>query len=220
MDWTQGIDAYCERLGPGLLAEPLNALTNLAFLLAAAVLARRLRGTGDRLGWALTGILAVIGLGSGLFHTLANAWAALADVLPIAAFVLVYLYAANRAFLGLGRLSSLALTLCFLPCAALAGWLFSLLPFLGSSAGYAPIPPLILGYAYVLRRRAPDTAQGLALGAGLLVLSLAARTLDAPSCAWFPVGTHFLWHLLNAAMLGWMIEVYRRHVLAGDGAGR
>jgi hypothetical protein len=25
------IDAYCERLGPGLWAEPLNALTNLAF---------------------------------------------------------------------------------------------------------------------------------------------------------------------------------------------
>jgi hypothetical protein len=25
------IDLYCERLGPGILAEPINALTNLAF---------------------------------------------------------------------------------------------------------------------------------------------------------------------------------------------
>jgi len=29
------MDAYCERLGPGLFAEPLNALTNVSFLLAA-----------------------------------------------------------------------------------------------------------------------------------------------------------------------------------------
>jgi hypothetical protein len=29
------IDAYCERIGPGLLAEPLNALPNASFLIAA-----------------------------------------------------------------------------------------------------------------------------------------------------------------------------------------
>jgi len=38
------IDLYCERLGPGLWAELLNALTNLGFLVAALAswqLARR-----------------------------------------------------------------------------------------------------------------------------------------------------------------------------------
>ena len=29
------MDAYCERVGPGLLAEPLNAVSNISFLLAA-----------------------------------------------------------------------------------------------------------------------------------------------------------------------------------------
>ena len=29
------IDLYCERLGPGPLAEPINAITNLTFLVAA-----------------------------------------------------------------------------------------------------------------------------------------------------------------------------------------
>ena len=29
------IDLYCERFGPGIWAEPINALTNLAFLVAA-----------------------------------------------------------------------------------------------------------------------------------------------------------------------------------------
>ena len=41
------IDIYCERVGPGLWAEPVNALTNLSFLAAAAfvlALLPRLRG--------------------------------------------------------------------------------------------------------------------------------------------------------------------------------
>jgi hypothetical protein len=29
------MDAYCERTAPGLLAEPLNAITNTSFLIAA-----------------------------------------------------------------------------------------------------------------------------------------------------------------------------------------
>ena len=34
------LDLYCERLSPGLLAEPLNALSNLAFLYAALTIWR------------------------------------------------------------------------------------------------------------------------------------------------------------------------------------
>jgi hypothetical protein len=64
-----------------------------------------------------------------------------------------------------------------------------------------------------LRRRA-DTGRGLIFGAALLTLSLTARSLDMALCDSIPVGTHFLWHLLNALMLGWMIEVWRRHRLA------
>ncbi len=86
-----------------------------------------------------------------------------------------------------------------------------MLPGLGSSAGYMPVPVLILGYAWLLRHRAPGTARGLAIGAGLLLLSLTFRTLDGPLCGVLPLGTHFLWHVLNGVMLGWMILVYVRH---------
>ena len=34
------IDIYCERIEPGLWAEPLNAITNLAFIIAAFLLIR------------------------------------------------------------------------------------------------------------------------------------------------------------------------------------
>ncbi|SDT92452.1 hypothetical protein SAMN05428979_0445 [Stappia sp. ES.058] len=34
MDWTASVDAYCERVGTAFWAEPVNALTNAAFLVA------------------------------------------------------------------------------------------------------------------------------------------------------------------------------------------
>ena len=36
MDWFAPIDIYCERTAPGFWDEPFNALTNAAFLIAAA----------------------------------------------------------------------------------------------------------------------------------------------------------------------------------------
>ena len=44
------VDLYCERLGPGLLAEPLNAITNLAFFIAAWLLWRQSRIAGSLTG--------------------------------------------------------------------------------------------------------------------------------------------------------------------------
>ena len=79
-----------------------------------------------------------------------------------------------------------------MPYAALTVPLFQMVPGLGSSAGYAPVPLLIAVYAVLLRRRLPEVARGLAIGAGILVVSLTFRTLDQP-----------------------LIEVYRRHMLAG-----
>jgi hypothetical protein len=208
MDLGRAIDGYCERIGPGLWDEPVNAVTNLAFILAAAVMWRR---SGDvPLARLLCVLLALIGAASGAFHTHAVVWTAAADSLSILVFVLVYLYAANRAFLGLGRAAALGGTTLFLPYAAATVPVFQLMPGLGGSAAYAPVPLLIALYALFLARRAPETAKGLAAGAAILVLSLIFRTLDAPLCEAVSVGTHFLWHILNAAMLGWMIEVYLR----------
>ncbi|MCR8726709.1 ceramidase [Frigidibacter sp. ROC022] len=218
MDWTTEVDDYCERLGPGLWAEPLNLLTNAAFLLAALVMARRCRGMPT--GQALAAVLALIGLGSGLFHSVATRWAAVADVAPILGFILLYVFAASRDFLGLRPAFALVAAALFLPYAAATLPLFRLIPGIGSSAAYAPVPALILAYALALVRRAPRTAVRLGLGAAMLIVSITFRSLDAPLCPHWPTGTHFLWHLLNGLMLGWMIETWRRHMLEAGPAGR
>lgn len=218
MGWLAAVDGYCERLGPGYWAEPVNALTNLAFLIAAALMWRRVAGLP--LARAMVCVLAIIGLGSFLFHTYANRLTSVMDVAPIAVFILLYVFAASRDFLGLKPWQAGLSAVAFLPYAAVTVPLWAMVPGLGSSAGYAPVPVLIAAYAWLLRRSAPETASGLAIGAGLLVVSLTFRTLDGPLCDANPLGLHFVWHLLNGAMLAWMIAVYRRHVLAKAKAGR
>jgi len=210
MNWMQQIDAYCERTDATFWSEPTNALTNAAFLIAALLMWRRT--VGMPLARAMAAVLGAIGVGSFLFHSVATRWAGMADVLPILTFILLYLFAAHCRYWGFGPWWALGATALFLPYAALTGWLFGLIPGLGSSAGYAPVALLILLEAWGLRRRLPKVARGLAIGGALLILSLGFRTLDMPLCPRVPLGTHFMWHILNAILLAWMIEVYRRHI--------
>ena len=205
------IDGYCERIGPDYWAEPVNAVTNLAFIIAALVMWQRCRGVA--MGRWLAGVLFAIGVGSYLFHTHGQVWSAIADVVPIGVFILLYIFAVNRDVLRLPWLWALGGMLLFLPYAALTIPLWQNVPVFGVSAGYMPVPVLILLYALYLRRGEPQLARGFVLGAALLLLSLVARGLDMEVCDAWPLGTHFLWHLINGVMLGWMIEVYRRHML-------
>ncbi len=208
MDWFRAIDGYCERTDPGFWSEPLNALSNLAFIVAAAISWRLAAREGDTGGKVMAAILAAIGVGSFLFHTEAQVWAVIADVVPIQIFILVYLALATVRFFGVPWWGGVAAAAAFVPASAvLARGIGAVFGPLNGSVGYLPVPILIAAYAVLLRRRAPAAARGLAIGAGLLAVSLVFRTVDQAVCGAFPIGTHFLWHLLNGVLLGWMIRV-------------
>ena len=142
MDWHSHIDAYCERIDPGFWSEPINALTNLAFLAAALWVWPRTNGLP--LARALAAILFAIGIGSFLFHTFATPWAALMDVVPIGAFILLYLFAVHRDVIGLGLWPALGATALFIPFAAITVPLLGVLPFFGISAFYWTVPILLV----------------------------------------------------------------------------
>lgn len=211
MEWTRTIDAYCERIDPGYWSEPVNALTNLAFLIVAAIMWRRTGGLPS--GRVLSAILFVIGIGSWLFHTHATAWASAADTVPILAFVLAYIFLANRDFWGWAGWVAALGALAYVPYTMALTPVFNALPFFTISSFYWPLPLLIFAYAALLRTRHQATARNLAIGAAILCVSLTARSLDQPLCTAVPLGTHWIWHCLNALMLGWMIETWRRHVV-------
>ena len=218
MDWFEAVDGYCERIDATFWSEPVNAITNAAFLIAAFWVWRR--PDLPIMGRVLAIILALIGIGSFLFHTFAQPWAGVADVVPILIYILVYIYVATRDYFGATRVVSWAAVIGFFPFAALVGWLLGDFEALGSTRGYVPVPIVILLYAYMLRHKRPTVSRGLVIGVGILVVSMSARWADEPLCHTHPHGTHFAWHVLNAIMLAWMIEVYRRHMLAGEGPKR
>ncbi len=202
------IIAYCERTDFTYWSEPVNAVTNAAFLIAAALVWRQTSGLP--LARAMASVLAAIGLGSFLWHTHATRWAGLADVLPILGFILLYLYAATRDFLKTDTRIAFAAVLLFIPYATAFSWgAGRFLPGLGANAAYFSVACLIAAYGFWLR--STQTGRGLLIGALILVISLGFRMGDDAVCAVFPLGTHFMWHILNAIMLGWMIHVYTRH---------
>ena len=97
MDLSKSVDIYCERLDTGLWAEPINAATNAAFILAGIIMWLRCKNSAE--GRILAFLLFLIGCGSFLFHTFAQTWAAILDVTPILIFILTYIYVANRSYL-------------------------------------------------------------------------------------------------------------------------
>lgn len=223
MDLTSQVDNYCERVDFAFWSEPLNAATNASFLIAALICWGMLGGKRDWPARVLTINLAVIGIGSFLFHTYATRWALLADVIPIQVFILIYLHFAATRFLGLPVWAGLGAVALYFPYAWGTGTLIAATfgP-LNGSVGYIPVAILIALMALAVLPRDRTTAAGLGIGAGLLAVSLFFRTIDDSVCAVLPIGTHFLWHTLNGIMLGWMIVVLHRHQppLAPIGAGR
>lgn len=70
-------------------------------------------------------ILALIGIGSFLFHTFAQTWAGLADVLPILMSKLFYIYVATRDYFQVASWGAWLSVIGFFPFAAVIGWLIS-----------------------------------------------------------------------------------------------
>ena len=218
MDLSKPIDIYCERLDIGIWAEPINAVTNVAFILAAIIMWLRCKNLVE--GKILSFLLLSIGCGSFLFHTYAQIWAALLDVTAILIFILTYIFVANRRFLVWSKMVSLIGVIMFFPYQLFLVSILSNIQFFGSSVQYIPVAILIFVYSGLLRKSESNLSRGLFIGATILCLSIVFRIIDEPLCSIFSVGTHFVWHILNAIMLSLMIEILRRHMLAGYSVGR
>jgi hypothetical protein len=142
LGWDIPVDIYCERIDATFWSEPLNALTNAAFIIAACAAALRYRAAGvrDRFLQTLIGIVALIGIGSFAFHTLATRGAVLLDVIPITIFIYAYLALALSRFIGLGFVATAVLFAAFF---AFSYGLSALVPrpWLNGSIDYLPPPP-------------------------------------------------------------------------------
>ena len=236
MDPNAKIFAYCERgLDPSFWAEPVNALTNLGFILMAAIAWRELAaqpaGEAKAFRYFLIGNVVAIGAGSFLFHTYAAVWTSLADVVPIAVFMLAYLAFALRRFAGLHPVLIPPALAGFAYCVeramhlqcwkgeigfSLAVPAFQNTSCLNGSVAYMPALTLMLLIGGMLAaRRHPATPYVLA-AAMVFMVSVTFRTVDRLWChdvmlASKAIGTHFLWHILNSIALFMLLLAAVRH---------
>ncbi len=224
-DWCAPIDAYCERTDATFWSEPVNAWSNAAFLIAALIAYRLWRKAGgrDRPALALIAVIASVGVGSFLFHTLANRWSLTADVLPITVFIYGYFVLAMTRYFRLGLVAAIAVTVGFALFNAgfVRGWKvlfgYSGVDWTNGSVGYFPAALAMLAVGALLfwrasRRNGRDAAsaeragQALLLAAAVFSVSLVFRSIDLAVCSWSVVGTHFLWHILNAVVLFTLVK--------------
>lgn len=208
MDWLQPMDEYCERVDARFWSEPLNALSNAAFIVAALVLFIQWsrRKPSDGIGLLLTLNVFIVGIGSFLYHTFANRWSVMADVIPITVFILFYLVMALHSYLRLRWWTSLATVIAFLAASHVVS--NALEPLIGYTAAYIPALAAIAAVAIAARNRAPDASRGLRMAGAAFALSCLFRAADLPFCAANPAGTHMVWHLLNGLTLYLLVRTY------------
>lgn len=203
------IDIYCERLDGTFWAEPLNALSNAAFLIAAMMAARLAPGTRALDSWCLIWLIAVIGVGSFAFHTLATPIAMAADVIPILVYQLMFLGLYGRRVIGLSRGRVAMIALGFI----IFGQTMAALPndWLNGSLAYAPALVFLLGYAVYHRAARKVEPAILLMATGVFAVSLVFRSIDQAVCPAFPIGVHYMWHMLNAVVLYLTTRTYIRN---------
>lgn len=195
------IDIYCERLEPGLWAEPLNAITNIAFFIAG-FFALRLAQKENALNWRsglLITLIFAMGIGSTLFHTVAVTWAMLADVLPILAFQIVFIIVYSQKVIGMKCRYSYALLALFF----VTMYVSMQLPreWLNGTLEYAPALIFVTALGLWHFKNAVREKWGLLAAAATFVVSMTLRSIDMQICETLPIGTHFLWHCLNGLVL-------------------
>lgn len=202
MELWRSIDLYCERTDAGFWSEPANALSNLAFLVAAALIVRHARARGAIApdAWLLAALVALVGVGSFAFHTLATVWAGWLDVIFILAFIYAFLARFLARVAGWGWKGVAAGLAAYWAASRLVTLPFPAQALNGSYSYLPPLLALAALAAWAGRRGHPGVSR-LALAAGLFAASIAFRTVDLAVCDAWPLGTHAVWHGLNAVVL-------------------
>jgi hypothetical protein len=219
MRWNEQVFQYCERGNEvAFWAEPLNVLSNLAFLAVAMVAGAQLHfeeaGTSKVVRGLLIINVALIGLGSAVFHLLATRWARIIDVVPIGVFMALYLGFALNVFLGRSRTASAAGVAIFLAVTIFVSLhvyqpgvvtmtQVAHMSFLNGALGYIPALGALIVTAISLHCRGHAAAAWLIGACVVFIMGLLLRSVDLRVCPLTQISTlrvsaHAVWHLLVA----------------------
>ncbi|MFZ4124607.1 MAG: ceramidase domain-containing protein [Rickettsiales bacterium] len=206
----------CERHAEGMLAEPLNVISNIGFLYVAVAIYRYYHKHEDVMGrwiWdihALTFLTFFIGVNSIIFHAYPTTTTELMDTIPIVLFIIIYFISV---IFRIGRTTLFQGIVCLVAFVGFSHVLVHQFPrALNDSIGYlSSMIALVIIAVYLNMKRRPSANQFM-LAAIIGITSLFCRAIDREVCGMFPLGTHFLWHSLNATLLYILLKQIVRNV--------
>ena len=225
MTFGEHVFLYCERgTDATLWAEPINTISNAGFFLAALVAWQLLlwRPPAERSPdhFLLVGLTFLIGCGSLAFHVYADEGTELADIVPIGLFMMVYLGFALNRFLAVPPGWTVLIVIGF---ALIVGAAMQVqcwdggigLPgpevtdakqCLNGSVGYLPALGALIILAMLLTERHHRVAPYVVWATIIFIVSIILRSIDMSFCDRVVidgrnVGTHFIWHILNAVVI-------------------
>ena len=206
----------CERQAVGWMQEPLNLLSSFAFMAVAISIYRYYKREDDlarRWIWdvhALTFITFIIGVNSIIFHAFPTPTTELLDTLAIVFFIIIYFWSV---LFRIGRCNMFQATICFVAFVGFSHILVHQFPkALNDSIGYLSSMIALIMIAVHLHLKARPSSQYFMLAAIIGVCSLFCRAIDKEVCHVLPVGSHFIWHTLNATLMFILLKQLVRNV--------
>jgi hypothetical protein len=197
---------YCEQPIYQAFFEPINTITNLAFMIAGIVLFIQLkkRNILDVKGIYFSALLVIVGLGSFIWHLYRTDLTVMLDSIPIALFVLSYLFfyilqMTKNWFLRIGLFLSFFGYMILLT-KALSGldnqWLLT-----NGGMQYLVALSFFVVLQIFNRYWYPGLIKPSFIVVLLFALSIFFRQTDLLVCEYIGFGTHFMWHILNGVVL-------------------
>jgi hypothetical protein len=206
----------CERTGLGIIAEPMNVLSSFMFMIVAVSIYRYYHKHEDlehKWIWdihALTFITFMIGVCSTVFHANPTPVTEMFDESSIVLFIVLYFWSV---LFRIGRCTMFQAGICFVAFVGFSHMLVSQFPHaMNDSIGYLSSMIALIMIAVYLHLKARPSSQHFLIAALVGVVSLFCRAIDRDICPEFPLGTHFLWHVLNATLLYILLKQIIRNV--------
>lgn len=182
---------YCENYNLWVINQPLNILSNLAFLVCAYLIHRRY--TLPAIG-RLALVTLCIGVGSIVWHSSEQYYGLVLDIIPIIIWVIMLLRIIYTNIYALSRHASTIWIIAFLILSVVTGiTLEAIMPQM--TGAFLPIAILAIVVGSKSGARA-FYAAGAALGVAMVM-----RIIDMDICQQLPIGTHWLWHVFCAVAI-------------------
>ena len=101
------MDFYCERTNEQIFNEPINAISNIFFIIVSLSLIKILKkNKSNNIYYIQPVLIFFIGIGSFLFHLMPNLITLYSDIIPIFLFSLSFIFLFNRDVINVSHLNN------------------------------------------------------------------------------------------------------------------